>query len=117
MTAAGSLDDVGLPRIVVEFQPTDADSARFLRDSFAQEELLEADAFTGIKTIAIVVVATRAAISTLLAFFTLHRQRFKDAVVKIGKDEVSLKGYSSEEVLALLDSPRFQKLLRELKSK
>ena len=62
-----------------------------------------------------IVAATRNGIGTILEFFARHRQSYKDATIKIGRHEIEMKGYTIDEVKGLFDSPRVQKLLRELR--
>jgi hypothetical protein len=63
----------------------------------------------------LIVSATRKGLGAVLEFFATHRQSFKDATVVLGRDEISLKGYTIEEVRGLFESPAMQKLLKEMK--
>ena len=101
--------------IAIEFHPTDADAAELFKRHFVDEEVFESNAFSGAWIYTIIVSASRDAIAKVLGFFAQHRQSFKDASVKIGKEEISLSGYSIEEVKDFFDSKPFQKALRGLK--
>jgi len=101
--------------VVVEFHPNDATAAEDLKKRFADEEVFESEAFTGTQALSLIVSATKKALVPVLEFFAAHRKSYKDATVKIGRNEISLKGYTIEEVKGLFESPMLQKLLKEIK--
>lgn len=103
--------------IVVEFQPLDDNAAELLKQEFAGDEVFESNAFSGEWVFTIILLASKGAVGKVVDFFATHRQRFKDATVKIGKEEISLTGYSKDEVLELFESKSFQKALTNLKTK
>lgn len=116
MTGAAD-DDFADVEVAVEFRPADAAAAELLKQSFADEEVFESNAFSGAWVYTVILSASRVALGKALEFFAQHRQSFKDASIKIGTEEVSLTGYTVEEVRGFLDSPSFQKTLRSLKKK
>ncbi len=103
--------------VVVEFHPNDAAAAEALKKQFANDEVFESEAFTGTHAVSLIVSATKKALGPVLEFFAAHRKSYKDATVKIGRNEISLKGYTIDEVKGLFESPTVQKLLREIKKK
>lgn len=103
--------------VAIEFRPADTAAGELLKQSFADEEIFESNAFSGAWIFTVITSATKGAISKVLGFFAQHRQSFKDASIKIGTEEISLTGYSIEEVKGFFDSPSFQKALRGVKKK
>jgi hypothetical protein len=103
--------------IAVEFHPFDSDAAALLKQTFADNEVFESNAFSGEWIYTIILSASKGAVGKVIEFFSSHRQRFKDATVKIGKNEISLSGYSINEVENFLDSKSFKTALRDLKKK
>ena len=108
-------EDYGDLEVAVEFHPVDRAAARLVEETFAEDEVFVANAFTGTETVTVVVSAARAVLGRVLGFFAQHRQSFKDAVIKIGPEEISMTGYTMDEVRGLLDSDAVRKLLREMK--
>lgn len=103
--------------VAIEFHPADAAAAEHLKQSFADEDIFESNAFSGAWIFTVITSATKNALGKVLEFFAQHRQSFKDASVKIGTEEISLTGYSIEEVKGFFDSPSFQKAMRGVKKK
>jgi hypothetical protein len=101
--------------IAVAFYPSDEAAAELLKQNFAEEEIFESNAFSGAWILTIIVSASKGAVGKVLDFFSQHNQKFKGATVKIGKEEISLSGYSLEEVKEFFDSKPFQKALRAVK--
>lgn len=103
--------------LVVEFHPIDSQAVEPIRNAFPHGELFESNAFTGDSTVILIVAASIKAIGDVLQFFALHRQSYKDASIKIGRDEVSLTGYSTAEIESLLESPAVAKLVKHFDKK
>lgn len=103
--------------IAIDLQPVDEAAAELLKQEFADEDIFESNAFSGEWIYTIILSASGGAIAKLLDFFTAHRESFKDATVKIGKEEISLSGYKMDEVKDFLDSDQFKKAMRSLKKK
>lgn len=103
--------------VAIEFRPADVAAAELLKQSFTDEEVFESNAFSGAWIYTVITAASKDAIGKVLEFFIQHRQRFKDTTIKIGTEEISLTGYSMDEVKGFLDSPSFQKALRSVKKK
>lgn len=101
--------------ILVSFQPKDDEAAKLLRDAFTDTEILESNAFTGAKSLMLVVNATKGVLKSVLSFFSAHRERFKDTQVRIGKDEFSLSGFSAEEVQELLASDDLDRIIDKIR--
>lgn len=116
MTEATDNDLANL-EVAIEFHPADTATAELLKQSFADIEVFESNAFSGAWILTVVTSATKGAIGKVLEFFAQHRQSFKDASVKIGTEEISLTGYSIDEVKEFFDSPSFQKALRGVKKR
>jgi hypothetical protein len=115
MTDESTLDEFADLEIAFEFRPADAAAADLVRQTFAGEEIFESNAFTGAETLTMIFSAARNAINKVLGFFAEHRKSFNGASIKIGTEEISLTGYTMEEVRALMESGVIQKHLRELK--
>jgi hypothetical protein len=115
MTDESTLDEFADVEIAIEFRPTDEAAADLVRRSFAGEEIFEADAFTGSETITVIISAARKAIGRVLGFFSEHRKSFNGASIKIGKEEISLTGYTMEEIQGLLESGVLLTHLRAVK--
>jgi hypothetical protein len=103
------------PDLVAEFYLADSDAAVLVRQTFGGDELFESKAFTGVEVVALVTAATNTILSKVLRFFVEHRQSFKDAKVRIGPDEISLEGYSMEEIIRFSTTDPIAELLREMK--
>jgi hypothetical protein len=101
--------------IAIAFYPADEAAAELLKQNFAEEDVFESNAFSGAWIFTVIVSASKGAVGKVLDFFSQHNQRFKGATVKIGKEEISLSGYSLEEVKEFFDSKHFQKALRAVK--
>jgi len=110
-----NLEDFSDVEIAVELHPINAAAADLLKQEFGDEEIFESKAFSGAWIYTIIVSASKGAIGKVLDFFSTHRQSFKDATVKIGKEEISLSGYTMNEVKDFFDSKPVQKALRDLK--
>lgn len=100
--------------LIVDFTPADEDAARSIRDYFAGDELLESDSFLGTSLITIILVAGTHGLRKVLQYVLDHRKNLKDASVKIGKEEISLTGYSIKEVKDLIESGSIDKVLKQL---
>lgn len=103
--------------IAIQLQPTSAEVSALVKQTFADQEILTSNAFTGTEIMTIVVSATKKSVGKVLQFFAQYRQSFKDATVKIGPKEISLKGYTMEEVIGFFESEGVQKALTEMKVK
>ena len=101
------------PDIAIVFQPVSASALELLTASFPNEEVLESNAFTGAELLIVVLAATKGALNRVLTFFIQHRQSFKDATVKIGKDEISLQGYSMDDIQDFFKLDAVQQLLKD----
>jgi uncharacterized membrane protein len=101
--------------IAIAFHPADEAAAQLLKENFADEEVFESNAFSGAWIFTIIVSASKGAVGKVFDFLSQHNQRFKGASVKIGKEEISLSGYSLEEVKNFFDSEPFQKALQAVK--
>jgi|GEM_PF-5428198 len=99
--------------IIVDFTPIDEASAADIRTYFADDEVLESNSFIGSTMVTVILVAGNRALNKVLNYFLERRKTLKDAIVKIGKDEISLSGYSIDEVKALIESGSVEKLVKE----
>lgn len=110
-SAEGARTDA--PDVAIEFQPISESALALLTDSFPDEEVLESNAFTGAELLILILAATRGTLNKVLDFFIQNRQSFKDATVKIGKDEISLQGYSMNDIQDFFKLEAVQQLLKE----
>jgi hypothetical protein len=99
--------------IIVDFTPLDEASAADIRAYFADDEVLESNSFIGSTLVTVILIAGNRALNKVLNYFLERRKGLKDATVKIGKDEISLSGYSVDEVKALIESGSVDKLVKE----
>ena len=103
--------------IIFEFQPLDAAVSEAAKTTFADDEVLESNAFTGAEIVTILLGAGKDVLAKVLGFFTQHRESLKSATVKIGKESVELTGYSMSEVKGFIESGDVEKVLAALKQK
>lgn len=101
--------------VVIDFYPINEESGGLLTETFPDDEILESKAFSGDWIFTLILSAAVNTLGKALNFFIQHRASYKDAVVKIGKEEISLSGYSISEIENFFDNPRVHKALRELK--
>lgn len=103
--------------IIFEFQPLDAAVSEAAKTTFAEDEVLESNAFTGAEIVTILLGAGKDVLAKVLSFFTQHRESLKSATIKIGKESVELTGYSMNEVRQFIDSGDVEKVMTALKNK
>jgi hypothetical protein len=100
--------------MVIDFTPSDEEAAKSIREYFAEDELLESNSFIGTTLITIIIVAGTEGLRKVFRYFLDHRKNLKDASVKIGKDEISLTGYSIKEVQDFIESGSIDKILKQI---
>jgi hypothetical protein len=103
--------------IAVELRPADAAAAELVRQTFADEEILESNAFTGAEILTIIFSAAKGTIGKVLEFFVKHRESFKGASLKIGPKEVALTGLTKQEMEDILASGNIEKILAEMRKR
>lgn len=109
------LQDGGALEVALELELADMAGAELIRANFPEAEVYESAAFTGFNKVTVIVSAAGEVLRRLITFFAKHRESYRGATLKIGPEEVSITGYTSEELRGLLDSGAVQKLLREMK--
>jgi len=107
--------EAGEVDVVLELELADPAAADLLRAAFPEAEVYESAAFTGLNKVTVIVSAAGQVLRRLVAFFAAHRESYRGATLKVGPEEVSITGYTSEELQGLLDSGAVHKLLREMK--
>jgi hypothetical protein len=115
MTDESIHDEFADLEIAIEYRPADAAAAELVRRTFAGNDIFESKAFSGTEAVTVIISAARKVIAKALGLFTEHRKSFHGASIKIGKEEISLTGYTMEEIEGLLESGAILKHLRELK--
>lgn len=103
--------------IVFQFQPLDQEASSLVKQTFSDQEILESNAFTGLEILSVIILAAKPIVNRLLQFYVQYQERFKDASIKIGPEEITLKGYSMNEVEKFFDSEPVQDALRAMRKK
>jgi len=106
--------DVG--EVVIDFVGGGKEAIGLVRGVFDQEEIIEGKAFSGSYTVSVILGTVGVGLRKFVDFWSLHRTQFKDARLKIGKDDVSLQGYSVEELKNILDTGHIETILKLLKT-
>lgn len=101
--------------LIADFTPVDKETANSLLEYFADHETLEIDSFLGTSSISVIILTGLNGLKSVLRYFIDRRTSLKDASVKIGKEEISLTGYSIQEVEKFLGSDSVEKILKEMK--
>lgn len=103
--------------IAIVFYPTDAIALELLKQNFVDEEILETNSFSGEWIYTIITSISKHITDKLAGFLSQNKHQFKDIKLKIGKEEISLSGYSMEEVKDFFDSKPVQNALQSLKKR
>jgi hypothetical protein len=103
----------GLP-VVIEIEGADEATANTLRDIFTgeDEDVAFSHAFGGIDTVSIITTLGKATIGKLIDFFAKGKTDSSRTSVSVGKNKFELKGFSRQDIEALLASPNFQNALK-----
>ena len=101
--------------IVFELQLTDKNIKAALLEEFKDLEIIESNAFTGVELLTIILPSSIVVFDKLLSFYIQHKQTTK-GTIKMGRDEISLSGYSTDELLELTKGGSLDKL-KELLNK
>lgn len=97
--------------IVVEFQLNDKSIKETLLLEFSELETIESNAFTGAEILTIILPASIVLIDKLLNFYLKNKEVIK-GTIKIGKDEINLSGYSTEDIQELTKDGSLEKLYK-----
>lgn len=109
------LPDLLNEELAVEFHPVDDAAATQIKETFTDVETLESSAFTGTDILTLII--TSGLVGQVLQFYVNNRTRYKDAVIKVSGKEVSLQGYSPEELKEMIESGTLDKVQEVLKRK
>jgi len=82
-----------------------------LRAALPEAEVEGGDNAVGGATIAVFVGLTLQALKTILSFIGAREKRLGPATLRIGKDDITLSGYSVDDAERLLNSPAVQDAL------
>jgi len=104
-----------ITEIVVEFQLNDKKLKGELLEEFKDLEIIESNAFTGAELLTIILPASIVLVDKILNFYIKNKQTAK-GTIKVGKDEINLSGYSTQELLELTKNGSLDKL-KELLNK
>ena len=104
-----------ITEIVVEFQLNDKKLKGELLEEFKDLEIIESNAFTGAELLTIILPASIVLVDKILNFYIKNKKTAK-GTIKVGKDEINLSGYSTQELLELTKNGSLDKL-KELLNK
>jgi hypothetical protein len=93
----------------------DAGLADDLTALFPAEDVSTSDNFVGGAEIAVFFTFAKDVLAKILGFVGHNRDRVKTAKLTIGRESVSLQGYSAEDIEKLLGSPGFQAAMKSVK--
>lgn len=101
--------------IALEFRVTDPETSAALQAAFADEEILTAHAFSGAEVLTVITTLSKKTLDKLITFFATPRTTTPKTTFKIGKNDITMTGYSREDVEALLASPHFKAAVRAVR--
>lgn len=99
----------------IEFTTNSKESINLIKDYFSDENFIETSAFTGLQSINVFLTTAQGVLKKLTQFIQKHSRSYKDAKIKIGTEEISLEGYSMEEVEQFLERNAIKKHLTKIK--
>ena len=107
----------GVP-VVLEFEGISEAASGDMRELFGgeDEEVAFSHAFGGADTVAIVTSLARNTFRVVSGFFDRTRTNPSKTRLKIGRGTIELNGFSRDDILALLESPRFRQMAALAKS-
>jgi hypothetical protein len=100
--------------ILFEFQPADQATLDQLNETFNDEEILHSSGFDGTLLVA-VITASATLIRALFMFYKAHKDALKSAKIKIKNKEISIEGFSADEINDMVEKGTLQQLLEKLK--
>jgi len=100
--------------IVVDFQLGQKSLVTDIHNNFSHNEIIESSGFSGTELVTVIISASVVAMDKILNFFLQKRKNLKETVIKIGKDEVSLSGFSDEEIQAFIASGSIAKIREQM---
>ena len=115
MANANETDDVF--DVVITAVPKDPDAVASFQACFVDHEVIQSHSFTGVDTLTAIGTFTAETLGKVLAWFTAHESRYRDATIEIGTEKVLLNGYPLNEASEFLKSGVVNRLLKDLKKK
>lgn len=109
--------------IVINFKTSDKETAKSVKDLITEPEVevIESSAFSGTEVITVILPVVLPALvvvtDKLLNFYLQNRKTLRETSVKVGKNEVSLTGFSEDEIKQLIDDGSLEKLKDIVKKK
>jgi len=100
--------------LLIEFQPADQATLEQLNETFSSEELLQSSSFDGTLLVTIITAAT-AALREAFKFYKVHKASLKSAKIRIKGKEVSLEGFSADEINEMAEKGTIRKIQENLK--
>ena len=99
---------------IIEFSPLTQDVKASAYEHFSETDILESSGFSGTEIITMLVSTGVVVLGKFLKFFNKNREHMKSATVKIGKKQVELSGYSSQEISDILANDQVGKIIEQL---
>jgi hypothetical protein len=102
--------------IVFDFQIFDKSVVGEIKNIFSnsEAEIVESEAFSGTELVTLIIPAVAPTViillDKLLNFYIQNRKSLRETSIKIGKNEVSLTGFSDEEINALVENGSLEKI-------
>lgn len=98
---------------VIEFAPADNETASLVKETFKDEEVLQANAFGGAMIISIIAASTTV-IKLAFQFYKEYRASLRNAKIKISGKEVSFEGFSADEINNMIKEGTIRKVQDKL---
>jgi len=109
----GKNDELKEVEVAIIFEPVDNTGIELIKDNFDHSTIWESNSFTGPVLVTIIILLEL--ISKALEFYATHRDSYKNAEIKIGKHEISMKGYTIEQIRKLSESGEIEKMIWKIK--
>lgn len=100
--------------LVVDFQLRDTNLKAGIRDHFSEGEIIESSAFSGTEIITVIITSSVLALDKILNFFIQNRKQLKETSIKISKEEISLSGFTNEEIESFIEGGSIQKIREQM---
>lgn len=101
--------------IVIDFHPLEEGLSEKIKQEFEDMDIIESNGFSGTELVTVIISATVIALDKILNFYIKNRKSLKETSIKIGKNEVSLTGFSNKEIQEFIENNSIKKLRKQMK--
>lgn len=114
-------EEIHEQEIVIDFRTLDKSIAGEIKNSMSDPdtEIIESSAFSGTEIITVILPVVLPSLVILLDkalnFYIQNRKSVRETTIKIGKDEISLAGFSEDEMKELIEGDSLEKLKQLIK--